>query len=283
MPLSGKRRVSGALLAITKWPGTAAAGYVTRGSEQPVLWGPAADVFAWASVTKVLTAMCVWIAVEEGSVGWEDPAGPEGATLADLLSHASGLAPDSDRVLAPPRRRRIYSNRGIELAASHLASRTGITFGDYLAEAVLEPLGMQSTRLDGSPAHGASGPLDDLMKMVLELLDPKLVSVETLARATAVATEGLTGVLPGFGKQDPNDWGLGVEIRSHKSPHWTGSRNSPATFGHFGQAGGFLWVDPALGLGAAALGSAPFGPWAAEAWPALSDAVIEEATGDTPT
>ncbi len=55
---------------------------------------------------------------------------------------------------------------------------------------------------------------------------------------------GLTGVLPGFGVQRPNDWGLGFEISDGKSPHWTGSANSGRTYGHFGQSGTFLWVDP---------------------------------------
>jgi CubicO group peptidase (beta-lactamase class C family) len=94
-------------------------------------------------------------------------------------------------------------------------------------------------------------------------------------RATTVAFPGLDGVLPGFGRQRPNDWGLGFEIRDGKTPHWTGSTNSPATFGHFGRSGTFLWVDPAAGLACACVTDRDFGPWAAEAWPVLSDAVIE--------
>ena len=265
-----------ALSAVAGWPGSAAAGYLEAGGE-PSVFGPSGEPFAWASVTKVLTSMCIWVAVEEGTVGWDDPAGPEGATLSDLLSHASGAAPEGDRVLAPPRRRRIYSNRGIELAAEHLAGRAGMPFGEYLTDGVLEPLGMSATALRGSPAHGASGPVEDLLKLARQLLEPTLFSAETLAQVSSVATPGLAGVLPGFGPQDPNDWGLGVEIRDAKHPHWTGSRNSPATFGHFGQAGGFLWVDPEHGLALAALGATPFGDWAHEAWPALSDAVIDEA------
>ena len=65
--------------------------------------GPTGRRFPWASVTKVLTALAVWVAVEEGTVAWDDPAGPLGATMvAHLLAHASGLAPDGDTVLAPP-------------------------------------------------------------------------------------------------------------------------------------------------------------------------------------
>ena len=61
---------------------------------------------------------------------------------------------------------------------------------------------------------------------------------------------GLVGVLPDVGRMDPNDWGLGVELRDAKTPHWTGARNSPRTFGHFGGSGTFLWVDPERGRGA---------------------------------
>ncbi len=53
-----------------------------------------------------------------------------------------------------------------------------------------------------------------------------------------------------------------------------GRRNSPATFGHFGRSGTFLWVDPVAGLGVGCLTDRPFGAWAGEAWPALSDAVL---------
>ena len=95
-----------------------------------------------------------------------------------------------------------------------------------------------------------------------------------MAEAAAVAFPGLRGVLPGFGLPDPCDWGLGFELRDRKSPHWTGARNSPATFGHFGRSGTFLWVDPVAGLALACLTDRPFGAWAGEAWPALSDAVL---------
>ncbi|MGH9166146.1 MAG: serine hydrolase, partial [Acidimicrobiales bacterium] len=120
------------------------------------------------------------------------------------------------------------------------------------------------------------GPLDDLLLVATELLRPTLVASTTLAEATVVAFPGLAGVLPGFGRHDPMDWALGFDLRSDKRPHWTGSRNSPATFGHFGAGGSFLWVDPEIGLACAALSGRPFDAWALEAWPALADAVIEQ-------
>ena len=94
--------------------------------------------------------------------------------------------------------------------------------------------------------------------------------------ATDVQFPGLDGVLPGFGVQRPNDWGLGFEIRDAKSPHWTGSANSVRSYGHFGQSGTFLWVDPDRDLALVVLTDRDCGDWAYERWPALSDAVISE-------
>jgi CubicO group peptidase (beta-lactamase class C family) len=217
------------------------------------------------------------VALEEGTVSLDDPAGPTGSTVRHLLAHASGLVFDGDIVLARPGRRRIYSNRGIEVLAETLARAAGMAFTDYLREGVLEPLGMDRTHIEGSPAAGGVGPVADLARLARELLAPTLVSPATLALATEVAFPGLSGVLPGFGHQEPNDWGLGVELRDHKAPHWTPTTASPRTFGHFGQRGGFLWVDPDAGLACACLTDRDFGPWAREAWPPFGDAVLREA------
>ena len=88
---------------------------------------------------------------------------------------------------------------------------------------------------------------------------------------------GLDGVLPGFGRQSPNDWGLGFELRDAKRPHWTAPAGSPRTFGHFGRSGTFVWIDPDALVGCVYLGDADFGPWAIDAWPAFSAAVLEAA------
>ena len=260
------------------WSAPLAAAGVVAGPQGRVLdrRGDPTRGSGWASVTKLVTALATLVAVEEGSVALDEPAGPPGATVRHLLAHASGLAFAERRVLAAPGRRRIYSNAGFEVLADAVAERTGMTFERYLSEAVLEPLGMAGTSLAGSAAAGLVGPLDDLLRLAAELLAPTVVSPGTMRLATTVTFPGLAGVLPGFGRQRPMDWGLGFEMRDHKSPHWTGSRNSPSTFGHFGGSGSFLWVDPEIDLACAALSGRDFGPWAARAWPALSDAVCEE-------
>lgn len=261
---------------MTGWPvGTVSAGVVgTAGVLDTV--GDLDAPYPWASVTKVLVALAVLVATEEGTLDLDDPAGPPGSTVRHLLAHASGLAPDSDQVLAAPGRRRIYSNRGFEVLADTVAERADMDFTDYLRAGVVLPLSLTGTDLPvrSSPASGARGPLRDLLLLAGELLEPRLVSRSTLAAATTVAFPGLPGVLPGFGPFDPCDWGLGFELRDAKAPHWTGTHNSPATFGHFGRSGGFIWVDPVAEVACAALTDRAFGPWARAAWPVLADAVL---------
>ena len=235
--------------------------------------------FRLASISKVLTGWATLIAVEEGIVGLDRPAGQQGCTLRHLLSHAGGYPFDGTEPISPPGRRRIYSNSGIELAAALVADAAAMPFADYLGEAVLGPLGMTSTALRGSPAHGCWSTITDVVAFVGELRAPRLVSPTTAADATSVQFPDLAGVVPGFGRYDPCPWGLGVEIRGLKSPHWTGTRNSSRTFGHFGGAGTVLWVDPGVTIACVALTDRPFDEWADEAqraWPALADAVIAE-------
>ena len=260
---------------VVRWPTGASGVVVVEAGGEVARAGDVTTSRPWASVTKVLTALTVLRAVEAGVVGVDDPAGPDGSTIAHLLAHASGLSVDSDRTLAAPGARRIYSNRGYEVLAEHLARACGRSFEDLLGEWVLGPARLTGTTLAGSPAHGAVGPVTDLGRLARELLSPAALPASVVEGASTLAFPGLSGVLPGFGRQEPNDWGLGCEIRDGKAPHWTSPHCSPATFGHFGQAGSFLWVDPAAGVGCASAGDTAFGPWAADAWPRLSTLVLD--------
>jgi CubicO group peptidase (beta-lactamase class C family) len=239
-------------------------------------YGPQQQVFDLASVTKLLSSYAALIAVEEGALALDDPAGPPESTVRHLLAHASGVAPDADNVVARVGTRRIYSNAGFELLAEAVEAATEMPFADYLRAGVFEPLRMTASQLVGSAAAGARSTLADLAAFVAELQQPRLLADDTVREATSVAFPGLSGVLPGYGRQDPNDWGLGFELRDGKSPHWTGSRSSPVTYGHFGRSGTFVWVDPVAGCGCVCLTDLAFGEWAVEAWPRLTDAILAE-------
>lgn len=268
-------RIDEALAVVKTWPvDNGAAAAVLADGTVPATAGDTARRFPLASVTKLLVAYAALVAVEEGVFALDTPAGPPGATIADLLGHTSGLAFDRHKVVAQPGTRRLYSSSGYEQLADAVTEHSGIAFADYLNEAVLGPLGMAATTLDGSAGAGMTSTVDDLTRFAAELQRPTLIDASTLATATTVWRPGLNGVLPGFGHQKPNDWGLGFERRDGKNPHWTGSHSSPRTFGHFGQSGTFLWVDPDAGAACIVLTDRDFGKWAADAWPPFTDGVL---------
>lgn len=268
-----------ALDSIGRWEVETVAAAVFVADDVVETAGAVDQPFALASVSKVLTAITVQVAIEEGSVSLDDDTSvvgaPDGVTLRHLLAHAGGLPPDGDPTpLGPPERRRIYSNVGFDLIGALVEHATDLTFADYARLALVETLGLPSTDLSGSPAKDHASSVTDLVDVLRSVVSGRLLAPETVASMTTPAFPELAGVLPGFGRQDPNPWGLGVEIRGAKHPHWTGNRNSESTWGHFGQSGTFVWWDPEPALGLVVLTDRPFGPWTAEAWPALADEVL---------
>ena len=241
------------------------------------------DRFEVASVTKLMTSLAALAAVESGRIEVDQPVpgGGEGVTLRHLLAHAGGFPFEPPGRARPPSQRRIYSNVGFRILAEAAADAAGTTFASWLSTSVLDPLEMSSTRLvhrrgiDGDPAAGAASTLDDLVRLARCLLDQgaPVVGPELFAEAVSVQFPGLAGLVPGVGRFDPCDWGLGFELKDGKRPHWMGDRRSPSAFGHFGASGCFLWVDPGAGLAAAAVSDREFADdkWGMATWPAWSD------------
>jgi CubicO group peptidase (beta-lactamase class C family) len=178
-----------------------------------------------------------------------------------------------------PGRRRVYTNWGFEVAAAHAAERAETPFASLLQARLTGPLGMTATVLHGSPAHAVTSTVDDLVRFASELMAPTVLDSATHALLTQPAFPELDGVLPGFGRQRPNGWTLGLEVRGTKSPHWGGTRLSPSAVGHFGRSGSLIWADPAQGLALATLSGRDFDDWARTGWPELNDAVVAAATG----
>ncbi len=232
--------------------------------------------FPLASLTKLITSLAVLVASEEGTLSIESTVTEEGATVADLLAHAGGIAPDDPKPLTSPRVRRIYSTAAYDILADQLAEASAMPYITYATQAVLHPAGMESTTIEGSPGSGATSTVRDLIRLVECWTRPILVSPTTLELATSIHLPQLSGILPGYGRQAPNPWGLGPEIRGSKSPHWTGSLSSPRCFGHFGRSGTMLWIDREADAALISLTDREFGQWAIDAWPKLSNTVILE-------
>jgi len=271
------------LAPIDDWPVDNVAAAVVVDGVTVASHGPTDRRFRLASIAKTVTSWAVLIAVEEGIIGLDDVVEPDvnEATLRHLLAHAGGYGFDGPDPIVAIERKRIYSNTGIEVAAAAVARSASMSFEEYLQLGVLDPLEMTSTELLGSPAHAMWSSVDDLARFVAELMAPTLVSNEMASSAFRPHFPSLGGIVPGVGRFDTCPWGMGFEVRGDKSPHWTGSRNSTATFGHFGGAGTLMWIDPSSvpdrTIGLVALTDRPFDEWADEAlrsWPRLSDAVI---------
>jgi CubicO group peptidase (beta-lactamase class C family) len=267
-------RLATALRAIDGWGAPNAAAAIVGPTGPVATHGDGGHRFRWASVTKLVTALSVLIAADRNLLDLDEPAGPPGATVRHLLAHASGLAFEGDAILAQPGTRRIYSNPGFDRLGELVAERAAVPFDSVIADLILGPLGMTGTSLVDRPSQGLHGSLGDLVALTGELLRSVLLPRGALGAATRVVFPGLPGVVPGVGRFDNCDWGLGFEIHGEKHPHWMGQRNSPGAFGHFGGAGTFLWVDLDAEIALVVLTDREFGPWALEAWPALSDAVL---------
>jgi CubicO group peptidase (beta-lactamase class C family) len=273
------------------WPvGRAGAAVVSPSGVETAFQGGVSggDQFEVASVTKLMTSLAALAAVESGRIDLDQPVpqardagAAEAVTLRHLLAHAGGFSFEPPGRPRPPEQRRIYSNVGFRLLADAVADAAGTTFASWLSTSVLDPLEMSETRLvhrrgiDGDPAAGAASTLDDLARLARCLLDrgAPVVGPELFAEAVSVQFPGLAGLVPGVGRFDPCDWGLGFELHDGKRPHWMGDRRSPSAFGHFGASGCFLWVDPDAGLAAAAVSDREFADdkWGMATWPAWSD------------
>lgn len=267
-----------ALDVVGSWPVPRAAAAVVEASGVVDSFGPGDWVTRVASLTKPLVAYGCLVAVEEGTLSLDAPGGPPGSTVRHLLAHASGLPFEGSAPIAAPGARRVYSNTGFRVLGDVLAEAAGLGAADYVREAVFAPLAMEATVLpDGDTWAGARSSVDDLGRFARELLRPTLVDPATLREATSEQFPGLAGVVPGMGSYDPNPWGLGFELKGAKRPHWTAPHGSPRTFGHFGGAGTFLWVDPDARLACVVLTDRPFGDWAPPLWAQLSDDVLRAA------
>ncbi len=241
--------------------------------------GDVDKAYAVASVTKPVAAYAVMVAVEEGALELDQEASawgaPEGATVRHLLAHASGVGFDSRTLQKPVGQRRIYSSAGYEILADAVAAETGIEFPEYLRQAVLEPLGMGATYLEGSAGHGLTSTVRDLGAFAREVASPQLLDVSTVDQMFTVQYPGLRGLVPGYGSFKDCQWGLGFEIHGDKD-HWMGALPADAA-GHFGMSGTYLWLAGEYAM--VMLTDHDFGDWAKPLWAQANTAIWQGLAG----
>jgi CubicO group peptidase (beta-lactamase class C family) len=218
---------------------------------------------AWASVSKLAVALAFGVEHDWGLHDLTEGVGPRGATIADLLSHSSGLGLEAGDPVTPVGARRVYSNVGVDLAVDAVVGESDAA--SWLDRRIFSPLGMSATRLEGRPSAGVVGSTADLATLAVAWLRPDAVSIPTRDRMIAPYRPALDGVVPGFGRYSPCPWGLGPELAGDKH-HWMGDW-PPESFGHFGQSGALVLLNARERLGVVATSGAPFGAWAIELWP----------------
>ena len=262
--------------AALDWPAEHVAAAVV-GADGAVLAraGEQDRTFPLASVTKLLAAYAVLIAVEEGAVEWDTPAGPDGSTVRHLIAHTSGLAFDSDRVQGAPGTKRIYSNAGFEQLGQAVAEAAGMPFEYYLRDAVLRSAGDgrdHAARLPGRRRHlhrRRPGPVRR------RAAGPDAARPEhAWPRPPRSPSPAWTGCCPASAGSAPTTGGWASRSATASRRTGPGRHSSPRTFGHFGQSGTFLWVDPDAGAAAVALTDRDFGEWSKQAWPPWTDGVL---------
>lgn len=264
--------------AIEGWPGTPSAivfrldgGIVERVSEI----GDLAAVRPWASVSKMAVALAFGVENDWELHKFTESLGPRGATIANLLSHSSGLGLEPGDPVSDVAARRVYSNYGYDYAVHAIVGKNSPE--GWLESRVFRPFGMSSAILEGRPAAGVSSSTEDLMRLAVAWLRPDGIARETRNRMITPYLADLNGVVPGFGRFTPCEWGLGPEIRGQKQ-HWMG--DWPAqSFGHFGQSGALLLLNAQENIGLVATSTEPFGPWAVELWPQWTSAMRSLALG----
>lgn len=206
-----------------------------------------------------------------------------------------------------PQTQVLYSNLGPGLLAIVVERLTGKPFHEVLAEQVMQPLKIEgslgiepprpASAIGGALGKHAGTPLEPYNSAFWRALAlpwgglvTNAIGVLALVRAFAGIPDGFLARKTGFdathdqtgglggGFFEPllwqvSPWGVGVELRGEKTPHWTPPQASSESFGHAGASGCLVWHDPVAGLSWAILGPRTFEGWWTQ-WAAIGAAVL---------
>jgi CubicO group peptidase (beta-lactamase class C family) len=217
--------------------------------------------------------------------------------------------------LEQPGTYRRYSNVGYALAAQLVERRAEMPFGEYLRRALLDPLGMDASlglaaadaartavvrqpgvwqdgqqyfnssafRAAALPESGgfasARGYAPFLRCLLARGRTPAgaALAPETVDDMLSTQFGELPGGVEGVSLWDACPWGLGLDVRGTREPHWTGDSLTATANTHFGSAGTLAWIDREHGIGLVALASrGSYSGWwnAPGGWADLSAAVV---------
>ncbi|KAL9584282.1 MAG: hypothetical protein Q9212_002225 [Teloschistes hypoglaucus] len=181
-------------------------------------------IYHIASLSKSFTALCIAILVEEGKLSWDTPVRAilpdfkhvnstinDEATILDFMSHKTGLAPknmlwlhDYAGVQLPRnetlrmvsyletvydfRKLWLYSNWGYAVAAQIIQRLSGQSWGTFLADRVLKPLGLNRTVTEHSSK------IENVARAYMALSDGTPYHLPRPSVEDGVIMEGAVGV-----------------------------------------------------------------------------------------
>lgn len=211
------------------WRAALGAADVERGED-----ATAGHAYRIGSITKTFTAVCILQLRDAGVLDLADPLrahlpeAPHGPTVADALTHLSGLQREPPgeiwETMTPPTREELlagledaervlrpgeawhYSNLAFGLLGEIVARRAGGDYASTLRARVLEPLGLARTGLDPSPPRATGYYVDPYSDRVTVEPDPAVEgpvaamgwlwsTVDDLARWADFLATGHDGVL----------------------------------------------------------------------------------------
>lgn len=257
---------------VAGWPGTPSVVLLRldEGVVERVLEiGDLDAVRPWASVSKMAVSLAFGVESDWGTHSFAESLGPRGATLANLLSHSSGLGLEEGDPTVDVAAKRVYSNCAFDHAVDAIVGES--TAATWLDNRLFRPFGMTATHLEGRPSSGVVGSTNDMARLAVAWLRPDGIARTTRNQMITPFLPLLDGIVPGFGRFSPCPWGLGPEVRGDKR-HWMGDW-PPASFGHFGQSGTMMLLNADERLGLVATSTEPFGPWAVKLWPEWTSAM----------
>jgi CubicO group peptidase (beta-lactamase class C family) len=209
----------------------------------------------------------------------------------------------------PPRTRVVYSNVGYGLLGLVVERAMQGKFLNGVRELVLEPLDIEGYLGDepprepmkladvrsghvgtdiepynsryylrlGLPWSGLVTTAEGALKLVRAFAgEPRDILSDALRHeATQNQTDDLAGGYGGRFDYPRAPWGLGVDLRGDKKPHWTPSNASPRTFGHAGASGCVGWHDPEAKVSWAILGTRTAdNAWLVRGAPKIAEAIL---------
>ena len=249
------------------------------------IYGDKNKVYELASITKLFSAITICETAAAGFIDLDEVVKDsrfnyEETYLKDLISHAGGISFKGEIPQIKPRTKRIYSNLGFEIAGNYLSNKISKEFGettfiDIFNQGLKTILTRQQDSildLYGSCAFASRGNLLAIGQLLREMREPTFIDGQAHKTMITTYLEGLSGVIPGWGRSENCGFGYGYEIKEDKFPHWMGTKSSAQTFGHFGC---FVLHDPIENISIAALGDKPFELWAKKAWPVYVDEIFE--------